>query len=146
QKSSKTFVRGIETETYGYNGDYLGPVIRAKKGEEVTVHIQNDLGEEETTVHWHGLEIPGDVDGGRHQVIAADESMTTKCTLSQRVATLCYHPQPLHNTAEQVYNELAGLLLIEDQVSQSVPIPDHYAVNDFPLIIQDRNLNEAGQL
>src|SRR5699024_6961730 len=60
QKSLKAFVRGIETETYGYNGDYLGPVIRAKKGEEVTVHIQNDLGEEETTVHWHGLEIPGD--------------------------------------------------------------------------------------
>src|SRR5699024_11233265 len=67
---------------------YLGPVIRAKKGEEVTVHIQNDLGEEETTVHWHGLEIPGDVDGGPHQVIAPDESMTTKFTISQRAATL----------------------------------------------------------
>src|SRR5699024_12114132 len=49
QKSSKTFVRGIETETYGYNGDYLGPVIRAKKGEEVTVHIQNDLGDRKST-------------------------------------------------------------------------------------------------
>src|SRR5699024_7886335 len=43
QNSSKTFVKGIERETYGYHGDYLGPVIRAKKGEEVTVHIQNDL-------------------------------------------------------------------------------------------------------
>lgn len=146
QKSSKTFVRGIETETYGYNGDYLGPVIRAKKGEEVTVHIQNDLGEEETTVHWHGLEIPGDVDGGPHQVIAPDESITTKFTISQRAATLWYHPHPLHKTGEQVYKGLAGLLLIEDEVSQSLPIPDDYGVNDFPLIIQDRNLNEDGQL
>src|SRR5699024_1608951 len=146
QKSSKTFVRGIETETYGYNGDYLGPVIRAKKGEEVTVHIQNDLGEEETTVHWHGLKIPGDVDGGPHQVIAPDESMTTNFKILQRAATLWYHPHPLHKTCVHVYKGLAGLLLIEDEVTQSLPITDDYGVNDFPLIIQDRNLNEDGQL
>src|SRR5699024_6266015 len=57
-----------------------------------------------------------------------------------------YHPHPLHKTGEQVYKGLAGLLLIEDEVSQSLPIPDDYGVNDFPLIIQDRNLNEDGQL
>ncbi len=146
QKSTKVFMNGIETETFGYNGDFLGPVMKVNKGEKVKVHIENSLGDEETTVHWHGLEIPGDVDGGPHQVIQPNEVVTSSFTITQPAATLWYHPHPLHKTGEQVYKGLAGLFYIEDSVSKQLNIPKTYGEDDFPIIIQDRNLGREGQL
>ncbi len=90
QKSTKAFFPGVETETFGYNGDYLGPVIKVKKGDQVKVHIENGLGNEDTTVHWHGLEVPGNADGGPHSVIKPNETFTPSFTNSP-------HHLRLHN-------------------------------------------------
>lgn len=146
QKSTKSFFNGVETETYGYNGDYLGPVIKVKKGQQVKVHIENHLDNEDTTVHWHGLEVPGSEDGGPHNVIKPNETLTPSFTVTQPAATLWYHPHLLHKTGEQVYKGLAGLFYIEDRVSDKLNIPKSYGENDFPVVIQDRILRENGQL
>ncbi len=37
--------------------------MKLQHGKAVTVDIYNQL-TEETTLHWHGLEVPGEVDGG----------------------------------------------------------------------------------
>ncbi|XNM45102.1 hypothetical protein ACLK10_16720 [Escherichia coli] len=34
--------------------------------------------------------------------------------------------------------------LVEDEVSKSLPIPNHYGVDDFPVIIQDKRLDNFG--
>src|SRR5690625_819641 len=73
QHGKMEFVEGYETNTLGYNGDYLGPVIRVKRGDEVKIKVQNQL-ESSTTVHWHGLEVTGEMDGGPHQGIAPNSS------------------------------------------------------------------------
>ncbi|WP_170763181.1 multicopper oxidase domain-containing protein [Ruegeria lacuscaerulensis] len=56
------------TPTYGFNGPFLGPAVRLRRGDDVVMHVKNAL-PEPTTVHWHGLIIPGDADGGPHQII-----------------------------------------------------------------------------
>ena len=61
------FLGDRDTATYGINGPYLGPALRLRRGETVTAHVTNNV-PENITVHWHGLIIPGDVDGGPHQV------------------------------------------------------------------------------
>lgn len=48
--------------TIGYNGTAPGPVLRMKEGKPVTVNVINETDTPEL-VHWHGLTIPGDVDG-----------------------------------------------------------------------------------
>jgi Multicopper oxidase len=55
-----------ETATYGINGPYLGPALRLRRGETVTVQVTNNV-PENITMHWHGLIIPGAADGGPHQ-------------------------------------------------------------------------------
>lgn len=132
-----SFIKGVETKTYGYNGNYLGPVIRLVKGQEVTIKLTNDLSEP-TTFHWHGLEIPGEVDGGPHDEIQPGESKTITFTVDQDAATLWYHPHPMGNTSKQVYKGLAGLLYINDEKSEALLLPKQYGINDFPIIIQDR--------
>lgn len=56
--------------------------------------------------------------------------------IRQSAATLWYHANTPNRTAQQVYNGLAGMWLVEDEVSKSLPIPNHYGVDDFPVIIQ----------
>lgn len=55
--------------------------------------IHNRLAEE-TTVHWHGLEVPGEVDGGPQGIIAPGASRSVNFTPSQRAATCWFHPAP----------------------------------------------------
>ena len=50
QYGKKEFIEGQETETLGYNGDYLGPIIRVDKGDDVKINVANTL-DEPTTVH-----------------------------------------------------------------------------------------------
>jgi len=144
QNATKEFISGVETETMGYNGNYLGPVIRVRNGEDVSVQVENNLEDEITTIHWHGLEVDGDADGGPHSGIQPGESWTPEFTIDQPAATLWYHPHPEKNTGRQVYKGLAGLFFIEDEVSDSLGIPKDYGVNDVPLIIQDKQFNENG--
>lgn len=58
QQGSTEIFDGIQTNTYGYNGSMLGPMLRLEKGETVKIKTINEL-EEDTTFHWHGLEVAG---------------------------------------------------------------------------------------
>lgn len=144
QKGQVEFTDGVKTETYGYNGDFLGPVLQLTKGQEVTIKLTNHL-DEATTFHWHGLEISGDVDGGPHAEIQPEETKVITFTVNQDDATLWYHPHPMGKTAPQVFKGLAGLLYINDDTTADTQLPHEYAVDDFPLIIQDRTFVD-GQL
>lgn len=39
----------------GINNQWPCPTIHVDTGDEVVVHIHNDLGNETSTMHWHGL-------------------------------------------------------------------------------------------
>ena len=143
QTGRVAFFGSKETPTLGFNGDYLGPTIRVKRGEKVSIRVDNTL-DEPTTVHWHGLHIPGEADGGPHQIVQPGESWTPAFTINQEAATLWYHPHLLGKTAEQVYKGLAGIFIIDDENSNNLDIPDKYGVNDIPLIIQDRRFYNDG--
>jgi FtsP/CotA-like multicopper oxidase with cupredoxin domain len=145
QESTKEFLQGKDTETYGYNGDYLGYTIRVKNGEQVNFKILNNL-TEETTVHWHGLLVEGEMDGGPHNVILPRNEWNPNFVINQPAATLWYHAHPMHRTGGQVYRGLAGLFIIDDEESEGLNLPDDYGVNDIPLIIQDRRFAEDGTL
>lgn len=143
QQGTSEILDGVESETLGYNGNILGPVIRVHEGEKVKVKMTNNL-EEATTLHWHGLRVDGENDGGPHSGIMPGETWEPEFTIEQPAATLWYHPHMMEKTAKQVYEGLAGLFYIEDEVSDSLAIPKEYGVNDFPLIIQDRKMDASG--
>lgn len=141
QQGSTEIYKGVESDTYGYNGSFLGPTLRFKEGEEITLHLINEL-EEETTFHWHGLKVPAEVDGGPHHTLQPGEKRTIEFTVQQEATMLWFHPHPKGKTAEQVYKGLAGLIYIEDEMSAQMGLPQDYGVNDIPLIIQDRMFDQ----
>lgn len=82
---------GAATKTWGFNGALLGPAVKLQRGQPVTVDIKNSL-VEASTVHWHGLEIPGDVDGGPQALIHPGATRTVNFTVDQPAATCWFHP------------------------------------------------------
>ncbi len=52
--------------TIGYNGTSPGPVLRMKQGKPVTITVINETDTPEL-VHWHGFQIPSDVDGAEEE-------------------------------------------------------------------------------
>jgi len=51
--------------TIGINGQWPLPIMRAAKGDRVIVNVDNQLGNQSTTIHFHGLFMNGttDMDG-----------------------------------------------------------------------------------
>lgn len=143
QAGTTNFIGDKLTPTLGYNGSYLGPVIKVARGDKVRMHVTNEL-QDETSIHWHGLEVEGTKDGGPHQVIAAGSEWAPVLTIDQPAATLWFHPHVIGTTAIQVYYGLAGLIIVEDESSLSLNLPDEYGVNDIPLILQDRSFKQDG--
>ena len=62
QSGAHDFGNGAKSATLGINQSYLGPVIKAKQGQVLPFDVTNAT-DETSTLHWHGLHIPGDVDG-----------------------------------------------------------------------------------
>ncbi len=144
QTGSTSFFAGVQTETMGINGSYLGPTMRFRRGEQVAIEVQNKL-TEPSTLHWHGFHLPASADGGPHQPIAPGQTWNTGFEVVQYAGTFWYHSHMLHSSGEQVYRGLAGLILIDDD-EQPDELPSQYGVDDIPLVVQDRRFDEDGSL
>jgi blue copper oxidase len=142
--ASMRFLPDKVTATYGINGPYLGPAIRVRRGEKVTAQVTNGL-PENTTMHWHGLIIPGANDGGPHQVIAPGKQWQTELAIDQPAATLWFHPHYYPSTAQEVIRGLAGLLIVDDEETARLPLPSRWGIDDIPIVIQDRRFTPDGQ-
>lgn len=143
QSGETRFFDSKQTQTLGYNGSYLGPVLRIRQGEKVNIKVNNQLSFS-TTLHWHGLVVDGEQDGGPHQRIQPGESWSPTFTVDQPAATLWFHPHLMGDTANQVYYGLAGLIYIDDENSEKLNLPKDYGIDDIPLIVQDRSFNRDG--
>ncbi len=55
-------VDGRTGHAVAMNGTIPGPLVRLKEGENVRLAIRNELGED-TSIHWHGLLVPFQMDG-----------------------------------------------------------------------------------
>ncbi|MBJ6121874.1 copper resistance system multicopper oxidase [Sphingomonas mollis] len=55
-------IDGKPSHAIGLNGTVPGPLIRLREGQTVRIAVTNDL-DEETSIHWHGLLLPFQMDG-----------------------------------------------------------------------------------
>jgi suppressor of ftsI len=143
QAGTTEFAPGVASDTWGFNGSYLGPTLVADRGERVRVDIANSL-DEPTTVHWHGMHLPAEMDGGPHQMVEPDATWSPSWIVDQKAATLWYHPHPHGETEEHVARGLAGMFLVQDDAEGALPLPREYGVDDVPVIVQDTGFSADG--
>ena len=140
-----SFEEGSEAASAGVNGAYLGPLVRLKNGETVTLSVENGM-DEETTLHWHGLFVPSILDGGPHNVIAPGAEWKPKITVNQPASFNWFHPHLHGNTARQAHLGVAGLMVVTDGKDAARGLPEDYGIDDIPLVLQDRRVIEGDRV
>jgi manganese oxidase len=84
---------GKTLDLWGFNGSVPGPTIQVTEGDRVRIIVDNHL-PEPTSMHWHGFEIPFDMDGApgtSQQPIPPGGRFVYEFTLHQN-GTFFYHP------------------------------------------------------
>ena len=127
-----------KTRVWSYGGQVPGPVLRQRQGEMFEARLVNGL-EQETTVHWHGLRLPNEMDGVPGMTQAAvrpSESFDYRFALRD-AGTFWYHPHA--NSLEQISRGLAGVLVVDEAEPPEVDA-------DEILVLDDWRLTEEAQL
>ena len=85
-------VPGRVVDLWGYNGSAPGPTIQVTRGDRVRIIVDNHL-PEATSMHWHGFEVPAEMDGApgsSQEPIAPGGRFVYEFTLNQE-GTYFYH-------------------------------------------------------
>lgn len=143
QNAHWSFIGGNKANVWGLNGMYLGPTVRVYSGDDVKLIYSNRLAEP-VSMTVSGLQVPGSLVGGAARMISPGVDWSPVLPIRQAAATCWYHANTPNRMAPHIYNGLAGMWLVEDSVSKSLPLPNHYGVDDFPVILQDKRLDNFG--
>jgi FtsP/CotA-like multicopper oxidase with cupredoxin domain len=113
---------------------FPGPLLEVKRGDQVIVHLRNEL-EEGTTVHFHGLRLPEAMDGA-HGLVLPGETFEYSF-IAGDAGTFWYHP---HFDADvQMERGLYGAMHVrEDAPSRTV--------GERILVLDDIKLAPGGEL
>ncbi len=123
------FLPGREVDAWGFNGSLPGPTIEVHQGDRLRFIVENKL-PEMFSMHWHGLEVPIDQDGGpgiSQDPISPGQSFTYEFTVNQH-GTFFYHS----HFAMQEMMGLIGLFIIHPRVPYEPRVD-----RDFGLILQE---------
>jgi len=145
QAGQTAFAGGAKSETWGFNQPYLGPTLRLPHIGTTRAEVRNGLAEA-ISVHWHGLVVPGDVDGGPHQMVQPGAVWTPDLPIDQAPATLWYHSHIHGETARHVHNGLSGVIQLSDGQDDARGLPSAYGIDDLTLVLQDRRFDRAGRM
>jgi FtsP/CotA-like multicopper oxidase with cupredoxin domain len=136
------FVPGLKTEVLAYNGALPGAMIEVFEGDRVKINFKNRIPDQDSTIHWHGLEIPSDQDGNPSDPVASGTDHIYEFTIPEGSAgTYWYHPHPHGTTAEQVYRGLAAPFIVRSKTDPLSP-----GLGDTPLVISSISLDVDGKI
>ncbi len=144
QKGTINFYPGFTTNTHGVNGNLLGPTLILRKGDNITLNVSNTL-IDTTTIHWHGMHVAPENDGGPHTVILPGTIWRPQFTVMDNAATYWYHPHLHKKTAEHVTKGVAGFIIVRDNQEAALKLPCKYGIDDFPIVVQSRAFDAAKQ-
>ncbi|MEP7051865.1 MAG: multicopper oxidase family protein [Pseudomonadota bacterium] len=128
---------GVVTPVWTYNGLLPGPMIRVARGDRLIVHLKNEL-PEATTVHWHGIRLPNNMDGvpGSTQPAVEPGGSFDYDFIVPDAGTFWYHPH--FDSAAEVGYGMYGPLIVTD--------PDEPAGlgDELVLVLSDMMLKPDG--
>ncbi|WP_438016691.1 multicopper oxidase family protein [Sorangium sp. So ce315] len=136
REAEKTYLEGKTTTVLAYNGTVPGPLIEANVGDRLIVHFRNSL-PEETTIHWHGVRLPNEMDGAPavQAPIAPGGEFTYEFTLRD-AGFYWFHPHVMEE--EQIRRGLFGVIRVR---GEGEPQADDEKI----VVLSDALLREDGR-
>ena len=105
-------LKDVIVTAWTYNGMVPGPLIRVTEGDKVKILVKNNL-PEATTIHWHGILVPNNMDGipdETQEPIQPGETFIYEFTAKPK-GTFWYHSH--FDSDKQISVGLSGAFIIE---------------------------------
>ncbi|RWK56872.1 multicopper oxidase domain-containing protein [Mesorhizobium sp.] len=128
----------VKVDAYAINGQVPGPRLHIRQGDRVRINVTNRL-PESTTIHWHGLILPNEMDGPAEitqEPIPPGGSYRYEFTAGQS-GTYFYHSHD-HVDRQQALG-LYGALIIDPANPQDEIAADH----DYVIQLQEWLMREG---
>ena len=117
-----------------YNNQVPGPILEARAGDIVRLTLVNEL-DNPTNLHYHGLHISPEVDNVFREVAAGDRyTYEFQIPENHPAVTGWYHPHYHLRVAEQVFDGLAGPLIVRGALDE---IPEIRQAEEALLVLKD---------
>lgn len=134
----------VSADALSYNGQVPGPTIRVTEGDTLRVTLTNEL-DEPTSIHWHGLHVPNEMDGVpplTQEAVAPGERFTYEFTVSH-AGTFMYHSHV--QVVDQIGRGLYGPLIVDPQPSAEQPSAEQATTfdNEFTMMISAWTIPDA---
>ena len=126
------------------NGKFIAPLLEFEEGDEAVIHVHNQLKDQDTSLHWHGLLLPGLMDGvpgfnGFHGIQPKGD-FTYRFKVRQN-GTYWYHA----HSKGQEQDGLYGPLVIYPKGKQPVAAHEK-AERDYVVMLSDFHESDSVQI
>lgn len=132
-------ITGSPVKKITINGSIPGPTLRFKEGEDVTIHVTNHM-DVVTSVHWHGLLLPGAMDGvpgmNGFEGIAPGATFTYHFPIRQS-GTYWYHAHSMGQEQDGLYGSIIAAPRGGDTIR---------AARDYVVVLSDFTDEESGDI
>ena len=126
------------------NGKFVAPLLEFEEGDDAVIRVHNKLKNQDSSIHWHGLILPGIMDGvpgfNQFEGIAPNKTYEYKFKVRQN-GTYWYHS----HSKGQEQDGLYGPLVIYPK--NKVPLsPEEKADKDYVVLLSDFHNSTSGQI
>lgn len=126
----KVTINGVTATKISVNGTIPGPVLTFTEGDDAVISVTNAM-QEDTSVHWHGMLVPGNQDGAPgfngFAPIHPGQTFTYRFPIKQS-GTYWYHS---HNIGQEQDGLYAGIV-----IAPKIPDPV-VADRDYVILLSD---------
>ena len=137
-------VTGKPVKRITVNGKFIAPLLEFEEGDEAVIHVHNQLKDQDTSLHWHGLLLLGLMDGvpgfNGFKSIKPNGSFEYRFKVRQN-GTYWYHA----HSKGQEQDGLYGPLVIYPKDKQPVAVHEK-AERDYVVMLSDFHETESDKI
>ncbi|WP_109441622.1 copper resistance system multicopper oxidase [Acinetobacter haemolyticus] len=137
-------ITGKPVKRITVNGKFVAPLLEFEEGDEAVIHVHNQLKNQDTSLHWHGLLLPGLMDGvpgfNGFQGIKPNGSFEYRFKVRQN-GTYWYHA----HSKGQEQDGLYGALVIYPKGKKPVAAHEN-AERDYVVMLSDFHETGSDQI
>ena len=137
-------ITGKPVQRITVNGQFPAPALEFEEGDEAVIHVNNQLKNQDSSIHWHGLLLPGLMDGvpgfNGFQGIKPQGHFVYQFIVRQS-GTYWYHA----HSKGQEQDGLYGSLVIHPKAKPAVNAHE-YTDRDYVVMLSDFHEKSSNQI